>query len=62
MKVRIDPDSCTACALCTDNVPEVFKMGDTYAFAPNPDVPATLEASVRGAAEDCPTSAIIIEE
>ena len=62
MKVKIDPDLCTSCGLCSDDVPEVFSMGDTVAVVTKPDVPANLEASVKGAAEDCPSSAIIVEK
>ena len=40
MKVRIDPDLCTACGLCTDGVPQVFKMGKDLAEVINPAVPA----------------------
>ena len=31
MKVKIDADLCTACGLCTDGVPQVFKMGKDVA-------------------------------
>ena len=62
MKVKIDADLCTACGLCSDSVPEVFKMGDEVAEVIVDEVPAELEDSVREAAEDCPVEAIIIEE
>lgn len=62
MKVKIDPDLCTACDLCTDDVPEVFRMGDDTAEVITPDVPPELEDKVRSSVEDCPGSAIIIEE
>ncbi|MBN1836118.1 MAG: ferredoxin [Spirochaetales bacterium] len=61
MKVRIDADLCTGCGLCTDSVPDVFKMGDDTAQVINPDVPANLEAAVKEAADDCPAEAIIVE-
>ncbi len=61
MKVRIDPDLCTACGLCTDSVPQVFKMGKDVAEVVSPSVPATLENAVKDAASDCPAEAIIIE-
>ena len=41
MKVRIDPDLCTACGLCTDSVPQVFKMGKDPAEVINPQCPPT---------------------
>ena len=62
MKVKIDADLCSACGVCADSVPDVFKMGDTSAEVINPDVPANLEKDVQGALDDCPTSAIIIEK
>jgi ferredoxin len=61
MKVRIDPDLCTACGLCTDGVPQVFKMGKDTAEVINPAVPANLEKVVKDAASDCPAEAILIE-
>jgi ferredoxin len=61
MKVKIDPDLCTACGLCTDSVPQVFKMGKDVAEVINPAVPANLEKAVRDAASDCPAEAIIVE-
>ncbi len=61
MKVRIDPDLCTACGLCTDAVPQVFKMGKDAAEVINPEVPANLQNVVKDAATDCPAEAIIVE-
>jgi ferredoxin len=61
MTVRIDPNLCTACGLCTDSVPQVFKMGKDVAEVINPAVPAALENAVRDAAGDCPAEAIIVE-
>jgi ferredoxin len=60
MKVRIDPDLCTGCGLCTDSVPEVFKMGDDIAEVIQADVPANLGSAVKEAADDCPAEAIIV--
>jgi len=61
MKVRIDPDLCTACGLCTDDVPDVFTMGDEVAEVTKPDVPSELEDAVQDAADSCPAEAIIVE-
>lgn len=62
MRVRIDAELCTACGLCADEVPEVFRNGDDgIAQVINPDVPANLEARVKAQADDCPGSAIIVE-
>ena len=60
MKVRIDADLCTACELCTGQVPEVFEMGDEVAEVITPDVPAEFEDAVEEAAADCPVDAIIV--
>jgi ferredoxin len=61
MKVRIDPELCTGCGLCSDSVPDIFKMGDDLAEVIKADVPANQEKAVKEAAEDCPAEAIIIE-
>jgi ferredoxin len=61
MKVRIDADLCTACGLCTDGVPQVFKMGKDTAEVINPEVPPNLEKVVQDSVADCPAEAIIIE-
>jgi len=61
MKVKIDADLCTACGLCTDGVPQVFKMGKDVAEIVSADVPANLEKAVKDAVSDCPAEAIIVE-
>ena len=61
MKVKIDADLCTACGLCTDGVPQVFKMGKDIAEVISPDVPPNLEKAVQDSATDCPAEAIKIE-
>jgi len=61
MKVRIDADLCTGCALCTDSLPEVFTMGDDVAEVIKANVSGDQEAAVQEAADDCPAEAIIIE-
>jgi ferredoxin len=60
MKVAIDKDLCTACGLCADSVPEVFKMGSDVAEVINASVPAAQEKAVNDAATDCPVEAIKI--
>ena len=62
MKVRINADDCTGCGLCVDSVPQVFAMGDDTAQVIKRDVPANLENDVQEAAENCPTTAIIVEK
>ncbi len=61
MKVRIDPDLCTACGLCTDDVPDVFTMGDEVAEVVKADVPSDLEDAVQDAVDSCPAESIFVE-
>jgi len=61
MKVRIDPDLCTGCGLCSDSVPDVFKMGDDIAEVIAAEVPSNLESAVQEAVDDCPAESIIVE-
>lgn len=60
MRVKIDPDLCTACELCVDTCPEVFEMGEDVAVVIKANVPAGLEDDVQEAADSCPSEAIII--
>ncbi len=62
MKVKVDPDLCTLCMTCIDDVPEVFEVGEDVAVAKKPDVPSEFEDAVREVAEECPAEAIIVEE
>jgi ferredoxin len=61
VKVKIDPDLCTVCMTCVDDVPEVFEMGEDVAEVKTPEVPAEFEDAVREAAEDCAADAITVE-
>ena len=61
MKVKVDPDLCTVCMTCVDDVPEVFEMGDDVAEATTPEVPPEFEDAVREVADACPADAIIVE-
>ena len=60
MKVRID-DSCTACGLCVETCPEVFRMGDEIAEVISEQVPPQFEDAVQQAADECPVEAIVVE-
>ena len=60
MRVRIDAELCTACELCVDTCPDIFKMGDDVAVVIQADVPADLEDCAQEAADSCPSEAIII--
>jgi len=60
MKVRVE-DTCTACGLCVDTCPEVFRMGSETAEVIVDEVPAEYEEAAQQAADECPVEAIIIE-
>ncbi len=73
LKVRVDQDTCTACELCYDRIPEVFKnAGDGIADVVEVhiedgderwmNVPENLEGDVQEVAEECPSGSIIVEE
>jgi ferredoxin len=59
MKVRVTED-CISCGRCVEICPEVFEMGD-IAVVKVDLVPPEHEEAVQQAAEECPTSAIIVE-
>ncbi len=58
MRVNVDPDECTGCALCVDTCPEVFEMVGDLAVAKQDEVPSGVEESCMQAVEDCPVEAI----
>jgi ferredoxin len=63
MKVIVDKDLCTGCGLCVDVCPEVFEMDDdNQARAKTNPVPSNAESPCREASDQCPESAIKIEE
>jgi len=62
MKVMIDQDTCTACGLCEDTCPDVFKVGEDAARIIVDEIPPEVEDDVQQAAEECPVEAITIEE
>ena len=61
MKVKIDPDLCTACGLCSDECPDVFELGDEIAEVLVDPVPEDQEDCVIEAEESCPVEAITHE-
>ncbi len=61
MIAKVDPDMCTACELCVQTCPEVFKMEENTAVAYVSPVPEKFEDAARQAAEECPVEAILIE-
>ena len=63
MKASVDRDTCIGCELCTQICPEVFQMDDEQiAIVIADPVPTAVEATAKEAEEECPVSAITIEE
>jgi ferredoxin len=62
MRAMVDADLCTACGLCADAVPGVFRLDDSVAEVVMDTIPEDLEDDVRDAALDCPASAIAVIE
>jgi ferredoxin len=60
MKARITED-CISCGRCVEICPEVFEMGEDMAHVKVADIPEEFERATQEAADECPTSAIIIE-
>jgi ferredoxin len=61
MKATIS-EECVSCGLCVDICPDVFEMGEEYAQVKMASIPAKFEAAVRQAADECPVSAIAVEQ
>lgn len=61
MKAKVT-EECIACERCVEICPEVFQMGEDIAEVKVDEVPEGKEDAVRQAAEECPTSAIEVEE
>ncbi len=62
MRAIVDAEACTACGLCAETCPQVFRMGEEVAEVIADPVPAGSGAAAREAAEGCPVNAITIEE
>lgn len=60
MKARVT-DDCISCGRCVEICPEVFEMGEDKAVVKVDVVPEEFEDAAQEAADECPTSAIIIE-
>ena len=58
MKVKVDTDTCTGCGLCTDSCPDVFVLEGEIAKVKSDPIPASTEACVQQAIQDCPVNAI----
>jgi ferredoxin len=61
MKARVTED-CIACGRCVEICPEVFEMGEDIAQVKVDVVPDEYEDATREAADECPTSAIVVEQ
>jgi Ferredoxin len=62
MRVHVDPDLCIGCGICEGDAPDVFSLASsTIAEVIMDPVVSEFEADARMAAEDCPESAINIE-
>lgn len=61
MRARVEKPACAGCGVCVEMCPAVFEMGaDDTAEVKVDVVPTDAEASCRDAADQCPTSAIVI--
>ena len=61
MKARVTED-CISCGRCVEICPEVFELGEDKAFVKvGSRSPRHIEDAAQEAADECPTSAIIIE-
>ncbi len=60
MKARVTED-CIACGRCIEICPAVFEMGEDIAQVKVDEVPKEFEDATQEAADECPTSAIVVE-
>ena len=58
----MDQDTCIGCALCAQICPEVFMMEGDKAVVFVAIVPKEVEDTCKEAADECPVTAITIEE
>lgn len=59
MKARVTED-CISCGRCVEICPEVFEMGEDVAHVKVSVIPQEYEDATQEAADECPTSAILI--
>jgi ferredoxin len=61
MKATIS-EECVSCGLCVEICPDVFEMGDQLAQVKIDPIPEKFKKDVQQAADECPVSAIAIEQ
>jgi len=62
MKASIDKELCTGCELCVSSPPDIFEIDGDVAKLKVDSIPEGAEECVQQAAEDCPSSAIKVED
>lgn len=62
MKVQIDKETCIGCGLCADMCPDIFAMQEDKAVVSVQPVTNEQETCSREAADQCPVSAILVED
>ena len=60
MKAHVTED-CVACGRCVEICPEVFDLSGDIARVTVDPIPEKFEAATQEAADECPTSAIVVE-
>jgi len=62
MKASVDKELCTGCELCVSSCPDIFEIEGDTAKVKVDIVPEGAEECTQQAAEDCPSSAIKVED
>ncbi len=63
MEVRIDEELCTACGLCEETCPDIFKINEDKDVAEvvKTEYDEDDEECIEESEESCPTEAIIVD-